>query len=54
MTEVTALILALHLYPNEPLNVYTGSVYVANIFPQLEIDPYVGEASKISSQMQKL
>lgn len=49
LAELKALPLALSLFPEEPCNIYTDSVYVSNIILPLETVAYVAPVSPICS-----
>uniref|UniRef100_A0A8C6ADV2 RNA-directed DNA polymerase n=1 Tax=Marmota marmota marmota TaxID=9994 RepID=A0A8C6ADV2_MARMA len=50
--EVEALIIALKVYSSIPLNVYTDSLYVANLALVIETASYIGKQSTITEQLQ--
>ncbi|KAL6031583.1 hypothetical protein STEG23_035109 [Scotinomys teguina] len=52
--EVTALVIALQNFQHQLLNIYTDSLYVANIVSELEISPYIGHQSKVAAALQQL
>lgn len=54
MAEVQALVLALQLFPQELLNVYTDSQYVAQIDCPLETAAYIAPLSKIHESLLQL
>ena len=45
--EVTACLIALQLFPGEPVNLYTDSVYMAHIFKPLETSAYISPTSNV-------
>lgn len=47
--ELKALLLALSLFPEEPCDIYTDSVYVSNVIVPLETAVYVAPVSPICS-----
>lgn len=49
LAELKALALALSLFPEEPCNIYTNSVYVSNIILPLETAADVAPVSPICS-----
>lgn len=51
VTEVQAIIMALQLFPEEPLNVYTDSQYVAQAVHPLEMVAYIAPLSKIHAHL---
>lgn len=53
-SEVEALIMALKLYNSIPLNVYTDSLYVANLALVIEIAPHIRKQFTIMDQLQTI
>lgn len=47
LAKLKALLLVLSLFPEEPCNIYTDSVYVSNIILPLETAAYVAPVSPI-------
>ena len=47
LAELKALLLVLSLFPEEPCNIYTDSVYVSNITVPLETAVYVAPVFSI-------
>ena len=45
--EVTACLIVFLLFPGEPVNLYTDSVYMAHIFKPLETSAYISPTSKV-------
>lgn len=54
MAEVQTLVLALQLFPQKLLNVYTDSQYVAQIVRPLETAAYIAPLSKIHESLLQL
>ncbi|KAL6093677.1 hypothetical protein STEG23_008991 [Scotinomys teguina] len=52
--EVAALVIALQNFQHQLLNIYTDSLYVANIVSELEISLYIGHQSKVAAALQQL
>ena len=46
--KVTACVIALLLFPGEPANLYTDSVYMAHIFKPLETSAYISPTFKVN------
>ena len=49
--EITACILALQMFSNEPINLYTDSIYLSQIIAALETAPYISPVSHIQQQL---
>uniref|UniRef100_A0A8I3W4Z0 Uncharacterized protein n=1 Tax=Callithrix jacchus TaxID=9483 RepID=A0A8I3W4Z0_CALJA len=56
LTELQAVIAAFSAFPNQPLNVYTDSAYIAQSIPNLETAPIIkhtSSAAKLFKQLQQ-
>ena len=45
--EITACILALQMFSDKPINLYTDSIYLSQIIAPLETAPYISPVSFI-------